>query len=291
MTVTKIMDDVQRKRDSRRAGDIQQILLEHVNGATTATYDSARQDLVDSEIGASWATPAREAAGVVQIEAAQVLAGILNHERRSLFGNRPGESIPDSACAEMGGQFLLNKDRIEKSRLFEMAKRMPKACHLHVHFNTELPIEHLLKKARDLPGTMFIRCTKTLSRPSNYADCEIVFNVLPSDTPTVDIFSQDPSLDGQIEKSRRWMRWSEFRRKFPFRTNLEDVSHETLSCAEAWATEKIQMSSHPVHDSMSTVNGYVCLGQYCLHRIYLTRTKILGLFQPVHKSFERPRQL
>lgn len=251
------------ERNARQRSDIQSILLEHLSEAASEAFISERQDLVNKEVYASWTGPAERAANEVELKAAQIVTRILNHERRHLFGSRPGETIPDSASAEMGGRYLTNKERIEESRILQMAKRMPKACHLHVHFNTEIPIEDLLQKARDLPETMFVRSTKTLTTPNDYDECEIIFDVLPSNTLTRDIFSEHTPSDKRTENGPSWMRWVDFRTKFPHFMNFEKERHGVLDDAETWAIEKIVFSSRSTRDVRDTVNGYVSIGILC----------------------------
>jgi hypothetical protein len=52
--------------------------------------------------------------------------------------------------------FLGNVDLINQTLLFEVATKMPKGAHLHIHFNSCLPARFLIEQARDVDA-MYIR--------------------------------------------------------------------------------------------------------------------------------------
>lgn len=121
-------------------------------------------------------------------------------------GNLPSEAVPGPKVRDMGGQFLPNRCRIERSRVFDIARHMPKGCHLHIHFNTELPPEKLLLHARWLQDTMFVRTTQPLLKKEDFEKAEIVFNVMPKTTVTASIFSIEYNSDIKAKGANPWMR-------------------------------------------------------------------------------------
>jgi adenosine deaminase CECR1 len=149
----------------------------------------------------------------------------------------------------MGGQFLSNKDRVVNfSRLYQIALRMPKGCHLHLHFNAELAPEILVQEARRQPN-MFIRSTQPLLKDEDYDTTEIVFNVMPIDTPTVDIWSPNYKPEFKSADARPWMKWTTFQDEFKKRRNPDRNDPET------WIRSKMVLHEDEVYGQTQTTNG------------------------------------
>ena len=226
------------------------------------SYLAERQQLVAQEVEQSWDQPARQSASEAEKRAAAVIARIREHERRNLFGNLPGEAVPGPETADMGGRFLPNIERIEQSRVYAIAKDMPKGCHLHIHFNAELPPELLLLKAREVPETMFVRCTQPLLCAADLIQAEIVFEVKPRTTPIVDIFSKDYDPTFKPADSRPWMNWVEFRhdlaRRYRDQFSLATESSPSqgqLTHVEQWARDKAILTLNDIYAADQTTNG------------------------------------
>ena len=235
-------------------------------------YARLRKDLIQEEREKLWDYAAYKRATKAEREAQKIIVRIREEERTdpSLFGNLPGEAVPDRKTHDMGGRFLRNKPRIEeKSRLFEIAKQMPKGAHLHLHFNSGLQVEELLPHARELKKTMFIRSTRPLLDDIKaYDQCEIVFKVLPETQLKADIFSPDYNPDAKAEDSSPWMLWSKFRSDFASDSvagkavSRLKLDEDRLEPAERWAREKMCVSDQQVSDPHQTHNGiWACFNQ------------------------------
>ena len=208
-------------------------------------YESRRADLLREEKFAAWDNAAIEDASSVEIEAVGIVRKLRENDRVKFFGNLPGEAIPGPKTLDMGGQFLTNRVRIENSDVYQIAQRAPKGCQLHIHFNTELQAEELLRKARDL-DTMYIRSSKPLIRPEDYETAEIVFDVLPDNTESADIFDEKYEQKLSVGNSSSWMKWKEFRKKFKQARYVD---------AEDWVQSKIALTEEEVYGPRQTLNG------------------------------------
>ncbi|KAI6911161.1 Metallo-dependent hydrolase [Hortaea werneckii] len=229
----------------------------------SAAYRTRRKNLLIAERDQAWGLKARKEASDVENDAASIVSKIREHERRDpkLYGNLPGEAVPDPEVRDMGGQFLSNKSRIEWSRVFDMARHIPKGCHLHLHFNTELPSELLLPHARRLEETMFVRTTRRLVAEDDFDKAEIVFNVMPKTTVTADIFSTGYNPDLKAEYATPWMRWVDFRSRFPSGLMYEERP-KGFDEAECWALEKMALTAEQVYSDKQTINGiWACFNQ------------------------------
>ena len=253
---------IQRTVDSRI-----ECLAEHVKLALeTGRYQEERRELVAKEAAASWDAPARSRATNNELRAQEIMFRIRERERRDpdLFGNMPGEEVPPPNSRDMGGRFLVNLDRIGRSSIFHIAQQIPKGCHQHLHFNSEIPPEKLFPHARKphMDRTMFIRSTRPLVTMDDFRQCEIVFAVLPRDTIEVDIYSPkyDPAAK---EPNSPWMLWKSFREseKFPAKVHCENYP-TGLSLVECWAREKMIVTMEHAYGDRETHNSvWACFNQ------------------------------
>lgn len=230
--------------------------MRHLYDKSTQTYHRERNLLLDRESVQSWDHHARSSASHLELRANHIYQQIREDERAHLFGDCPGEAMPEGDSLDMGGRFLINKDRIEKSRLFDIAAKMPKGCHLHVHLNSELPARNLLINARRLPETVFVRSNRALVSPHDFEVAEVSFGVFPKDHTQGKLFtkSYDPSVGGV--KNSAWMKWSDFRSSFPAdMTTSEMAQHDSgLDLAEHWALSKLTFDKDITYEGAQTLN-------------------------------------
>ncbi|KAJ6194778.1 hypothetical protein J3E72DRAFT_247805 [Bipolaris maydis] len=252
-------------------------------------YGQQRSNLLQVEEDNAWDREAKPSSDSTSEEdrterrAATIIQQIREYERIVTFGNLASESLPDIEDQDMGGQFLTNKERIDKhSKLFEISKMVPKGGLLHLHFNAELHPEILLVRARTMKN-MYIRSIQRIQDEQQLATTELIFNVLDPETinPNVDIFSTDYPLvttpaDLKKEEFQKqiWMPWAkfqdEFEKKFPgqylhqepetFREGQphhcgDSAPRALLRPAENWLRSKMVLSQEEAYRPDQTVNG------------------------------------
>lgn len=259
------------------------------NDDKLAEYRQAHEHLLELEAQDAWDRDARprnasrSKESETERRAARIIHAIREYERRVTFGNLASEAIPGPDTRDMGGQFLTNKDRIEmESKLYEIAKMVPKAALLHLHFNAELHPERLLEQARSM-DTMYIRSIRPILSQQDLDETETVFTILDPSLvePNVNIFSEDypgGPLNWKLDewKWKVWMPWSEFQKQFEVHfphkyVQQEDtIMFETPHCcsepgqvslhpAENWLKSKMVLSQEEAYGFTQTVNGYVFL--------------------------------
>jgi adenosine deaminase CECR1 len=229
-----------------------------------AKYHEQRHDLLTQEQENYWDAKARSTASATEREAQKVLVKIREYERRDpeLYGDLPSEALPDTHSRDMGGRFLANKDRIDRSKIFRASQMMPKGAHQHLHFNSELPPEVLFPHARSpqMQDTMFIRSTAPLATRAAFDDTEIVFNVFPATTPSANIFSKTYNPNAKDPDNNPWMLWREFRRQFPTRNAAREPVD--LEPAERWARLKMVVTAERAYSGGQTHNrAWACFNQ------------------------------
>ena len=236
-----------------------------------------------------------------ELLAERILEACLKHERKKIFKNLPGEAMPGPETLDMGGQFLINKTRIEElSLIFNVfAKLVPKGALQHLHFNTQLPVAALLRKARRKKN-LYIRSELALIKKEDYEKTELVFNTLNLETVEAwpSIFSgyykpEGTTWTGSENAFKGWMSWKQFRRSFNKRnpvlketkcSHWEDASVEGLDPAERWVWSKMVLQKDEVYNAGQTVNGQVTQ-RTSVESNTLTRCQYLGQIQSSDAMF------
>lgn len=230
----------------------------------TTKYRTDCSELLHQEEESSWCAEAKSSATAKEHHAQQIIFKIREHERidPGLFGNLAGEAVPASTSRDMGGMFLPNLKRIENSRLFDIARQIPKGGHQHLHFNSAIRPEQLFPHARspEMQETMFIRSTLPLTNATAYNKCEIVFNVFPRDTTSANIFSKAYNPDVKDPNNAPWMLWRNFRKSF--RSRSAPSSPQDLEPAERWARDKVMVTENQAYGQTATHNSiWACFNQ------------------------------
>lgn len=127
---------------------------------------------------------ARRLDDIDMFEPAARVVGVLSqtHERKAgdhflsnvdiIDGTDPDES-QDVAARRGGASTNINR---AKSYLLQIAEKMPKGAHLHIHFNANLRPQVLLEKAERMPN-MHIWTSAPLVTRESFDLCEVQFNL------------------------------------------------------------------------------------------------------------------
>ncbi|KAJ2898007.1 hypothetical protein MKZ38_004225 [Zalerion maritima] len=116
-------------------------------------------------------------------EAAKVLEAMKIWDRQDIAKLNPLTGYKDQKHPRfVGDHFLTNLNWINSnSKVFKVAKKMPKGAHLHVHFNACLPESFLLDLAmqKEQLKYMYIRTKVPLTSPEAFQEREIQFQMMP----------------------------------------------------------------------------------------------------------------
>lgn len=171
-----------------------------------------------------------------------------------------GKPFNGTGRRTQGEHFLGNVDLINQTQLMRVAKRMPKGAHLHIHFNSCLPANFLIRQARDIDA-MYIRSTLPLTSRQNWTDSRISFMVMTRheashtrDANGIESFvGLGDVFDAQYAPNR-WMLYKRFQRHFRFRDDVGDVLEGTEG-AETWLQRKMEISEDEAHGCRQTGRG------------------------------------
>jgi len=142
-----------------------------------------------------------------------------------------------------GDHFLSNRELIGETCLFDVARRMPKGAHLHIHFNACLLPHVLLDIAKDM-DRMFITSDLPLVADNDYINfsrCEIQFSILPPEKEKPgDVFTAE-------YEARQTTKFSDFRREFP--------SKFAKMTVDEWLVEKLVFQEDETYGILQTASG------------------------------------
>lgn len=160
-------------------------------------------------------------------------------EHRKGFGGQEHQRFP-------GDHFLSNVDLINQTALLDVARKMPKGAHLHIHFNACLLPHVLLDIAKGM-NRMFITSDLPLVPDNDYVSyekSEIQFSLKCHDKEDPgDLFSPD-------YKPRQTMRLTDFLKRFP-----REYGKELGSEADGWLMNKLVFHDEEAHNCFQTAAG------------------------------------
>lgn len=222
-------------------------------------YDKARASLQAAEHAKAFDAEVWSSSSTIEQEAVELVKKIRLYDWDNTYG-QPFDANGLTGKRAAGQHFLGNVDLIDKTRLMEVARRLPKGAHLHIHFNACLPGKFLLRQARDI-DSMYIRSTLPLTTPENLAASRISFMVMTpheathekaSDgsqkyVPLGDVWTPDYICNS-------WMLYKDFQRLFRVETENGEVLRKTRG-AEAWLERKMQIGEEEAHGTHQTGRG------------------------------------
>lgn len=209
-------------------------------------YQKRRAELKTREaaLGFEWKCTSRASAKEQRVN--RILQTLKRHDDETVYAKEPprqgttGQLHPRVA----GDHFLSNKALIDRTKVFQLAKRAPKGAHLHIHFNACLQPDVLLKIASEMEQ-MYITSdvplhTKDEDHPNRLGRCKIQFSIM-------DLTASKGSLFDQDYKDRTPMKFNEFIKEFP--------QHHQGANALEWLQEKLVFREEEAHDLPQTVSG------------------------------------
>ncbi len=232
-------------------------------------YEKALAGLQLEEKARAFDAESLAQASSIERKAAELVKKIKAHDWENIYGQPFDTHGYPTGKRTQGEHFLGNVDLINTTKLMNVARRMPKGGHLHIHWNSCLPAKFLIQQAREIDA-MYIRSTLPLTSMKNWTNSRISFMVLTLHEAT---HVKDPNgkevyvpLGNVFESSyvsNTWMSYKQFQKQFEYIDEKGHVWRKTEG-AEAWLEMKMQVSEHEAHDTHQTGRGYVVWFLYLL---------------------------
>lgn len=219
-------------------------------------YERQRAELIAREASLSWDFICKRDASPTEEKANQILQAMRKHDDENVYGKEPsrGGYRGQEHKRFMGDHFLYNVDLINKTLLYQVAKKMPKGAHLHIHFNANLEPSFLINIAKNMER-MFITSDIPLVREGdqsepgyydNFDRSRIRFTMLSKEneeqTGTGNLF--DPNY-----VAGKWQPMS-------FQRFLKDFGQYYTKCsADQWLIDKLVFHEEEAHGWLQTSEG------------------------------------
>lgn len=259
---THLVDSLDRHLDAKGAtvkADLDRPLQD------VGDFQEQKRRLLEREKALAFDHEATRSSGDVEKKAAARVRQAMEKDLEDVYG---------TAAAQMGyaGQehprlfgdhFLTNKPLIEESRLYRIARKMPKGAHLHIHFNANLEPGFLIDVAKTMEN-MYISSDIPLVQASssndytNFDRCRIQFNLRK-----LEIQGENRgNLFDRDYEARQFMPFSAFREEFERRypTYLKAFegrfpSYKEGSLADKWLCSKLVFDEEEAHNRLQTSEG------------------------------------
>jgi len=247
-------------------------------------YNEARKQLVARERTLAFDAVCQARADADEQRASEIIEAVKQHDIRNVYQPKPprqgfgGQKHPRFA----GDHFLSNVGLINRTKLFQIARIMPKGAHLHIHFNANL-LPHVLIDIAKSMDRMFISSDVPLVAKHDWDGfdlCRLQFHLLSEQRLRQefggerDLFdhadmpgAKFPNIKGAKHKGRWAMSLGKFCSKFPSeflqRENnpLVKAFNSGLlprtSLFDRWLEGKIVFREEEAHDLLQTADGYV----------------------------------
>lgn len=258
---SSILKMPQAGRPGTRAKEVWRAAIEKREFDTPEDYSKALKSLQLAERRTAFDAEAEDLASEVEKRAAKIVHRIRNYDWDKTYGKLVDAKGHATGKRTQGEHFLGNVEFINRTKLMEIAKQMPKGAHLHIHFNSCLPARFLIQQARNIDA-MYIRSTLPLTSLESYASSQISFMVMtPHEATHVkgeekEIYVPLGNIRDEDYVSNRWTSYKKFQREFNFVD--ENGQHLTgTPGAELWLERKMQISENEAHGCSQTGRGYV----------------------------------
>ncbi|TAQ88017.1 Adenosine deaminase [Chlorociboria aeruginascens] len=229
---------------------------------TPAQYNKALEALISAEKSRAFDAEVTATASDVERRAAGFVEKLRAHDWEIIYGQPyDAQGLPTGKRTE-GEHFLGNVDFISRTKLLQVAKKMPKGAHLHIHFNSCLPAKFLIQQARHIQA-MYIRSTLPLTTPENWAASRISFMVMTPHEAThiknaEGTFTEIPlgNIWDASYVPNTWMSYGDFQEQFDF---VDETGHHLKKSdgAETWLERKMIISEDEAYGARQTGRGQV----------------------------------
>ena len=128
--------------------------IPHFDEPFIQRYLAGRDRLIDQERLQRSDHAFRQALSPMAAEASAIVSAIRFEEQQTLWNREYEDNLAKEEGVDIfpGMMFSLAKDRMERSKLWQIVKKMPKGALLHCHLAAMGDLEHLIRQALETEG-------------------------------------------------------------------------------------------------------------------------------------------
>jgi len=118
-------------------------------------------------------------------QACEIVAQIRDEEQKNIWTSGFEDCLAQETGANVypGMMFSLAKERMEKTRLWQIIRKMPKGALLHAHMDAMVDFDFLFNTLLSTPG-MHIHCMHGISTSREFEVAPVKFRFLKTETGT-----------------------------------------------------------------------------------------------------------
>ena len=131
-------------------------------------YLQGREALIEQEKSQRSDEKFRQSLSPLAKEACLIVSRILEEEHQTVW------TAEDDPTVFPGMMFTLAKEKMEKTKSWQIVKKLPKGALLHAHMDATLDVDFLIDMALATEGVA-IQADKALTTPESRADADILF--------------------------------------------------------------------------------------------------------------------
>lgn len=211
-------------------------------------YACQREEIIRRERALGFDYACYERASNKEIRADKILQRLKEVDKEQVYNDAKERTgyAGQKHKRRPGDHHLSNLDLVGKTKVFEVARMMPKGGHLHIHFNACLKPNVLLDVANAMDH-MYIMSDIPLTSDSDYLNferCAIQFSILAHDKAK----EKSGVLYGENYQSGNAMRFGDFLEKFPKDYPRAENGYD-------WLLKKLVFNEDEAHGELQTSYG------------------------------------
>ncbi|KJZ79614.1 hypothetical protein HIM_01083 [Hirsutella minnesotensis 3608] len=155
-------------------------------------YLAGRDGLINQEKTNRADASFRKSLSPIARKACDIVDRIRNQERDTIWAAGLGHdgSAAGRHCVFPGMMFMLAKERMESTKLWNIVRHMPKGCLLHAHMDAMVDFDFLLEELLKLPG-MHISSSSSLDSQEARETAELCFRFRANPQTQGSLWQQD----------------------------------------------------------------------------------------------------
>ncbi|KAK5005632.1 hypothetical protein LTR28_007473 [Elasticomyces elasticus] len=121
----------------------------------------------------------RQTLSPMAAEACSIVAQIRFQEQQTIWTSDLEDSLAEEGDVFPGMMFTMAKERMEKTKLWQIVRKMPKGALLHCHLEAMVDLEWLVEEALRTDG-LHMSCAESFATPEARQSCNFRFQYLKS---------------------------------------------------------------------------------------------------------------
>lgn len=155
-------------------------------------YLKGRSNLINQEQTTRSDTSFRASLSPIAQRACTIVDRIRQNEKETVWTSKYEEELAQKSDRTFypGMMFMLAKDRMEGTKLWDIVRRMPKGALLHAHMDAMVNFDYLLAELLKMPG-MHMSAERPLTNPAAKETAELVFSYRAKERTDTNVWSED----------------------------------------------------------------------------------------------------